>query len=113
MVKNERKEIEFKIRKAASGTSLMKSISRNIRNMRIKGGLGMKQTILQKLEVLLLELESLQGIGITIWLEGSETSPLVASNAIMVNEENNYMRDYVMNERGKVTELRFNKIEYK
>lgn len=73
----------------------------------------MKQTILQKLEVLLLELESLQGIGITIWLEGSETTPFVASNAIMVNEENNYMRDYVMNERGKVTELRFDKIKYK
>lgn len=70
----------------------------------------MKQTILQKLEVLLLELESLQGIGITIWLEGFETSPIVASNAIMVNEENSYMRDYVMNERGKVTELRFDKI---
>ena len=78
--------------------------------MRIKGGLCMKQAVLQKLEVLLLELESLQGIGISIWLEGFETTPLVASNAIMVNEENNYMRDYVMDECGKVTELRFDKI---
>jgi len=78
--------------------------------MRIKGGLNMKQTILQKLEVLLLELESLQGIGITIWVEGAETSALVASNAMMVNEDNNYMRDYVMNDRGQVTQLRFDKI---
>lgn len=70
----------------------------------------MKQTILQKLEVLLLELESLQGIGITIWLEGTETSALVASNAMMVNEDNNYMRDYVMNDCGQVTQLRFDKI---
>lgn len=70
----------------------------------------MKEAILQKLEVLLLELESLQGIGITIWLDGQRTSPLVASNAVMVNEEDSYMRDYVMDEGGKVMEIRFDKV---
>ena len=70
----------------------------------------MKEAIFQKLEVLLLELESLQGIGITIWLDGQKTSPIDASNAVLVNEEDNYMRDYVLDDGGRVRELRFDKV---
>lgn len=70
----------------------------------------MKEAIFQKLEVLFLELETLQGFGATIWLDGKLTSPLEASNAVFVNEEDNYMRDYVLDEGGVVRELRFDKV---
>jgi hypothetical protein len=70
----------------------------------------MKEAIFQKLEVLFLELETLQGFGATIWLDGKLTSPLEASNAVLVNEEDNYMRDYVLDEGGVVRELRFDKV---
>ncbi|MBP7319862.1 MAG: hypothetical protein KA953_02235 [Lachnospiraceae bacterium] len=70
----------------------------------------MKETIFQKLELLCLELETIQGFGATIWLDGHLTSPLEASNAVLVNEEDNYMRDYVLDERGLVRELRFDKV---
>ena len=70
----------------------------------------MREAIFQKLEVLLLELESLQGIGLTIWLDGQKTPPIDASNAVLVNEEDNYMRDYVLDDGGRVRELRFDKV---
>lgn len=70
----------------------------------------MTEAIFQKLDVLLLELESLQGVGISIWLDGKELKTIDPSDAVMVSEEDNYMRDYVLDDGGRVTELRFDKV---
>ena len=58
---------------------------------------------------LYIELQSIANRGITIWLEGSRTSPLVAAKEMMLHEECSYMRDYVFDE-GELKELRFDKI---
>ena len=58
---------------------------------------------------LYLELESLENQGITIWLEGMQSSPEYVANQLNIHDENLYMRDYVFDE-GRLTELHFNKI---
>jgi hypothetical protein len=58
---------------------------------------------------LYIELQSIANRGITIWLEGSRTSPLVAAKEMMLHEECSYMRDYVFDE-GELKELHFDKI---
>ena len=65
----------------------------------------------QEKQQLLIELESIQNQGIAIYLEGIPSSPLTVTDVLYVNEESNFMRDYVTNEKGEWTELRFDKIE--
>ncbi len=60
---------------------------------------------------LLIELECIQNRGITIFLEGMPSNPLTVTNVLYVNDNFNFMRDYVTDERGVWTELRFDKIE--
>lgn len=59
---------------------------------------------------LLIELENIQNRGITIFLDGVPSNPLTVTNAIYVKEENNFMRDYVTDEKGVWKELRFDRI---
>lgn len=58
---------------------------------------------------LLTELQKIEQEGIGLWLEGSPSNSLGIANAIFVNEENAYMRDYVYDEE-VLKELRFDKI---
>lgn len=58
---------------------------------------------------LFIELENIQGRGITIFLEGKETTPETVSDILCVQEETSYMRDYVY-DKGVLTELRFDKV---
>ena len=58
---------------------------------------------------LYLELESLEHQGITIWLEGSKSSPEDVANQLNIHDENLYMRDYIFDE-GRLKEIHFNKI---
>ena len=44
---------------------------------------------------LFAELQNIEARGITLWLEGMPSNSLGITNAIFVNEENAYMRDYV------------------
>lgn len=61
-------------------------------------------------ERLFLELQSMEDRGITIWLEGSRSSPRDVAEAMSVNEESAYMRDYVFAE-GRLTQLRFDRVK--
>lgn len=61
-------------------------------------------------ERLFLELQSMEDRGITIWLEGALSSPQDVTDAMSVNEESAYMRDYVFTE-GRLTQLRFDKVK--
>lgn len=59
---------------------------------------------------LLIELENIQNRGITILLDGIPSSPLTVTDMLYVSESSNFMRDYVTDEKGVWTELRFDRI---
>lgn len=58
---------------------------------------------------LFVELQKFEEKGITLWLEGSPSDSLGIANAVFVNEDDAYMRDYIYDE-GVLKELRFDKV---
>ena len=65
---------------------------------------------MQKMQ-LFVELQEIEQRGITLWLEGMPSNSLGITDAVFVNEDDLYMRDYVYDE-GVLKELRFDKISY-
>ena len=63
-------------------------------------------------QILLVELQSYENQGISIWLEGEPSNPREVSETVAVKEENCYMRDYIFSE-GKVSEIHFDRITRK
>lgn len=61
-------------------------------------------------EQLFFELETYYQYGITLWIENQKVSPIELMNCGLVEEESDYMRDYITNEQGVVKEIRFHKI---
>lgn len=61
---------------------------------------------------LFIELESIQERGITIFLEGRQSTPKNVSDTLCVREASSYMRDYVYDE-GVLKELHFDKVQNK
>ncbi len=59
---------------------------------------------------LLIELENIRNRGIMIFLDGVPSTPLTVTDILCVNENNNFMRDYVTDEEGVWRELRFDRI---
>jgi len=59
---------------------------------------------------LLEELIKLHRKGVKITLEGYEVCPVRVIDEFIVCEESDYMRDYILDENGKVIELGFYKI---
>ena len=59
---------------------------------------------------LLIELENIRDRGIMIFLDGVPSTPLTVTDILCVNENNNFMRDYVTDEEGVWRELRFDRI---
>lgn len=62
-------------------------------------------------EELFAELKKYERAGIRMQINGNPASPLQIVSAHMLKEENIYMRDYIMDEDGKVQELDFYKVE--
>ena len=60
----------------------------------------------------MIELQNYENQGITIWLDGEQSSSSKVSEAMSVREENSYMRDYVFS-GGKVSEIHFDRITKK
>lgn len=58
---------------------------------------------------LLSELQKIEQEGVGLWLEGLPSDSLEISNAVFVNEDNAYMRDYIY-DREVLKELRFDRI---
>ncbi len=56
------------------------------------------------------EMEVLEKHGIHILLEGMPVTALSVVQAHMLKEEGTYMRDYVLDQQGHLTEVRFNDI---
>ena len=61
---------------------------------------------------LFVELQGYEKEGVSIWLEGSQSSPGQVSKAMQVREKTTYMRDYVF-EKGELSEVRFDRITKK
>ncbi len=60
---------------------------------------------------LYVELQKIEERGIALWLEGLPSSSQSITNAIFVNEDEAYMRDYIYDE-GVLKELRFDQINH-
>ena len=58
---------------------------------------------------LFVELQNIEQRGITLWLEGLPSNPHGIANAISVNEDCAYMRDYIY-DKGVLKELRFDRV---
>ena len=59
-------------------------------------------------KVLLVELQSYEDQGISLWLEGEPSSEAL-TGVMTVKEANQYMRDYVIDD-GVVSEIRFDRV---
>lgn len=57
----------------------------------------------------MVELQNYERQGISIWLEGTPSSPDQVMEAMFVREDISYMRDYVF-QSGELSEVRFDKI---
>ena len=62
-----------------------------------------------KQEKLFMELQSIENRGITIWLEGYVSNSKRVAEAMCVNEQDSYMRDYVFQE-GRLQQVRFDRV---
>lgn len=74
------------------------------------GGVNMDEKTYKSLFV---ELESYEQLGIRMRIDEEPASPMQIVTAHMLKEENNYMRDYVWDEKGKIRELVFHNIKSK
>ncbi len=59
---------------------------------------------------LFVELQEIEQRGITLWMEGIQSDSNRITDAIFVNEEEAYMRDYIY-EEGVLKELHFDKVK--
>ena len=59
------------------------------------------------------ELTEYEKSGVRMHMDGRLASPLQIVSAHMIRETNNYMRDYVMDENGKLKELDFYEVAEK
>ena len=59
---------------------------------------------------LFTELNGYEKKGVYITLNGFAASPMQVVQAYILREDSNYMRDYVMNEKGDIKELCFTDI---
>lgn len=57
------------------------------------------------------ELTEYEKSGIRMHMDGIPASPMQIVSAHMIRETNNYMRDYVMDENGKLKELDFYEVD--
>ena len=56
------------------------------------------------------ELTEYERSGVRMQIDGISASPLQIVSEHMIRENSNYMRDYIINEEGKITELDFYEI---
>lgn len=75
------------------------------------GGLKSGGIMKQGLDLyFLMELEEYETKGVPLVLEGQESTPVQIFDAL--RECNDYMSDYVGDEKGDIKEIRFDKVNY-
>jgi hypothetical protein len=70
----------------------------------------MKFNLCEQLEFI-KELQLYEMWGISLYIDSQEATPDDILNAHEINEEADYMRDYIFNKSGSLIELCFNKIK--
>lgn len=73
----------------------------------------MKQTSLiyhEEYQILLKTLLAYQKAGIALTVEGKAESAEDIADLCVIREAGTYMRDYIQDERGKLIEIRFDKV---
>ncbi len=68
----------------------------------------MREELLQEMYS---ELEMYEHFGVSMKLDDYPASPMQIVSALMVQENSNYMRDYVYDEQGYLKELDFHNIQ--
>ena len=64
----------------------------------------------KKYQDLFTELTNYERSGVKMQMNGFPASPLQIVSAHMVREKSNYMRDYILDEKGMIRELDFNSV---
>ncbi|MGI6095747.1 MAG: hypothetical protein ACOYBL_09990 [Lachnospiraceae bacterium] len=67
----------------------------------------------KKGQILRSELERYQQQGVSLWLNGRESTPKEIVKAHKIAEDSVYMRDYIHNQKGEVERLEFDLIKLK
>lgn len=70
----------------------------------------MSEDIFEHDRILLVELQALEDLGVSIWLDGAPSSSREVTQTMAVREQNHYMRDYVFDE-GKVSQIHFDRVD--
>lgn len=70
----------------------------------------MKKKYKDQKGVLRKELDSYAAEGIDLWLDGSPNTPKKIEKAIRIAEEGTYMRDYVLDEDGRLVRVAFDAV---
>lgn len=65
----------------------------------------------EKYQRLYAELAEYESSGVSMKLNNQPASPMQIVTAHMIKEDNNYMRDYVWDEKGHVKEISFHNIK--
>lgn len=60
---------------------------------------------------MLKQLRAIEEEGVCLYIEEEKATPETIINAHCVNEDSVYMPDYVFNNKGKLIEVHYNKIE--
>ena len=64
-------------------------------------------------ENLYTEMEGFEKNGVCLLVDGSHASPMQVVKAHMVREDGSYMRDYILNQEGRIESLSFININKK
>lgn len=56
---------------------------------------------------LYLELNSMETMGVSIWLDGRKYEPRLLDEMVTVNEDCGYNRNYITDGRGELTAIRY------
>lgn len=59
------------------------------------------------------ELSGYEKKGVCMWMDGLPASPMQIVQAHIIREDNAYMRDYVLNDKGDIKDLRFDDVKEK
>jgi hypothetical protein len=59
------------------------------------------------------ELEEYVNEGMLLWLNGRLSNPEQIAQACLIEEENNYMRDYIQDDEGELKGVAFDKVQIK
>ena len=77
----------------------------------IRIGISMRKKCKNQRAILRKELASYAEAGIDLWIDGSPNTPRKIEKALRVAEEGTYMRDYVLDDDGRLVRVAFDAVK--